>query len=137
MFDYKQKRYYDTGCQEHRCSLCHFSGPVHFILRGISQYSLIDRQYIFIPQNQKSTDFEFIGYTGHKINWDDEYKRWAIVNSISYPSYTVGYVDNAREHPPFGRHMWHFFNNINDSQESKLELKLTKVYHNKSSSTAH
>ena len=130
MFDYKQKHYYDTGCQELRCTLCHFSGPVHFHLRGISDYSLIDRQYILIPQNQKSKDFEFVGYTGHKINWDDENNHWAIVNSISYPSYTVGYLNISRKHPPFGRHTWYIYNNINDSRETKLELKLSKVYRN-------
>ena len=46
MLDYQQKSYYDTGCKEARCALCHFNGPVHFLMHGIPNDSLIDRQYI-------------------------------------------------------------------------------------------
>ena len=82
MFDYKQKQYYDTGCQEHRCSLCHFHGPVHFLFHGLSDDSSIDRRYVFIPYEQKTKGVEWVGYSGNKIKWEDDTSQWVIINNI-------------------------------------------------------
>ena len=125
--DYEEKQYYDSGCKEPRCSLCHFTGPVHFMFHGIPKESEIDRQYIFIPQEQVAKTVEMVGYTGNRIEWDDGNEQWVIRDSINYPSKVVAYLNISRTHLPIGRHVWHQKGTLRDPVDKQLPLKLTKV----------
>ena len=127
MIDYEQKQYYDTGCKEPRCSLCHFNGPIHFLLHGIPNESLIDRQYIFIPHEQKTKTTEMVGYTGNKIEWNKIDEQWVIRNSINNSNEIVAYLNISNSHLPIGRHLWHKNGKLEDSVDVPLPLKLSKV----------
>ena len=127
MLDYQQKEYYDTGCKEARCSLCHFSGPVHFLFHGIPNETFIDRHYIFIPQEQKTDTVEMVGYTGNKVEWDTGNEQWVIRDGINYPSEILAYLNISKAHLPIGRHLWYQRSNTKDVQDTPLPLKLSKV----------
>ena len=129
MYDYDQRSYYDTGCNELRCSLCHFDGPVHFLFHGISDYNSkhINRHYIFIPQHQKINGLEFVGYAGHKLKWDVTNSRWSIVNQHR----TVGYLNTSRSELPVGKHTWYTYTSKDTTLGATIDLKLSKVIQNK------
>ena len=127
MLDYQQKRYYDTGCKEPRCSLCHFNGPVHFLMHGIPDGSLIDRQFIFIPQEQKTKTVEMIGYTGNKIEWDESNNQWIIRDSNNVSGKIIAYLNISKTLLPIGRNIWYEMGGIDDVEEKTLPLKLSRV----------
>ena len=127
MIDFEQKLYYDTGCKEPRCSLCHFRGPTHFLLRGIPNESFIDRQYIFIPHEQRTKTIKMVGYTGSKIEWNNEDEQWVIRNGISNTNEIVAYLNISNSHLPIGRHVWYQNGKCKDDVDTPLPLKLSKV----------
>ena len=127
MIDYEQKQYYDTGCKEPRCSLCHFSGPIHFLLHGIPNESKIDRKYIFIPQEQRTQTLEMVGYTGNKIEWNSKDGQWIIRNSINNSNEVVAYLNISNTHLPIGRHVWYRNSKLEQEGDTAMPLKLSKV----------
>ena len=127
MLDYQQKRYYDTGCKEPRCSLCHFNGPIHFLMHGIPDGSLIDRQFIFIPQEQKTKTVEMIGYTGNKIEWDERNDQWVIRDSDNQSGKVIAYLNISKSLLPIGRNIWYEKGSMEGDEEKPLPLKLSRV----------
>ena len=127
MLDYQQKRYYDTGCKEPRCSLCHFNGPVHFLMHGIPNESFIDRQFIFIPQEQKTETIEMIGYTGNKIEWDEGNKQWVIRDSNNVSGKVLAYLNISKALLPTGRNVWYGKGEIDEDIDKPMPLKLSRV----------
>ena len=127
MLDYQQKSYYDTGCKEARCALCHFKGPVHFLMHGVPNESFIDRQYIFIPQEQKTQTVEMIGYTGNKIEWDEENKQWVIRDSNNISGNILAYLNISKVLLPIGRNLWYKKGGTDENADEPLPLKLSRV----------
>ena len=122
------KIFWDIGCNEVRCSLCEFKGSVDFTLHGLNKKSVIDRNYIFVPQTQKYNTLSLIGHKTSMINWNSKTSQWKITDtSLKVPD--LGHYNLTKPGVVIGRFSWHltrYWDPNNNTMEIR-DLKLSKV----------
>ena len=122
------KKFYDISCNEPRCSLCEFEGPVDFTLHGLHKNSVIDRHYIFVPQNQKYNMLTLIGHKTTRINYNNTTIQWKI-RDTSFKDPILGYYNLTKPGVVVGRFSWWLardWDPNNNTMEIR-DLKLSKV----------
>ena len=123
------KSYGDYACDDNRfCSLCEFHGSVSFHFHGLPKESLIDQNYIFVPNIQHGSGLIFTGYKQYQINWTYGVKQWPI-SDRSNLSKPVAYYNINQSHVAVGKNDWFFHPNVASSPNTRkiLPLKLSKV----------
>ena len=121
--------YYDSNCDSVYCSLCQFERSVQFTLRGLHESSRIDRNYIFVPQNQNSGMLTFNGHRTTQINWFHETNQWRILD-FSFKPPILGYYNLSTPKVIVGRFQWSLTNywDPNDDTPELRDLKLSRVF---------
>ena len=129
MWDMDDFEYSDQDCDEYYCTLCQFKGPTTFNLRGAPKHSMIDDNYIFLPEDQTWDRLVFAGYKKTKIQWRYNTRMWLIEDESLSMSNLGHYNQTPNSDIPIGRFSWHLKQNSETSEESMYftHLKLSKV----------
>ena len=109
------------------CSLCELRGLVRFHLLGLPETSLIDRDYIFVPQTQDVKGLVFTGYKKFQISWIYSREQWQI-SDRSDLSQSVAYSNISQSNYVLSKRQWSVYvDKEAPINVAGMPLKLSKV----------
>ena len=100
------------------------SAPV-FEMRGLCDDTSFEKHFSLTDVwNKKTEHYNFKGYSGSSIKWNNEKKEWRLTLSQDVNIY--GFCNETNGDYPFGLFNWHFFNDTcqGDSFEGRGTLKI-------------
>ena len=111
------------------CSLCEFKGSVSFHFHGVPETSLIDRDYILVPNIQQVGSLVFTGYKQYQIGWVYGTRQWQISDRSNLSRPVANFNISQSDLYAIGKHDWFFHPNVASSASvgKVLPLKLSKV----------
>ena len=100
------------------------SAPV-FEMRGLCDDTSFEKHFSLTDVwDEKTEHYNFKGYSGSSIKWNNEKKEWRLTLSQDVNIY--GLCNETNGEYPFGLFNWHFFNDTcqGDSFEGRGTLKI-------------
>ena len=100
------------------------SAPV-FEMRGLCDDTSFERHFSLTGVwDEKTEYYNFKGYSGSSIKWNNKEKEWRL--TLSQDKNIYGFCNETNGGYPFGLFNWHFFNETcqGDSFEGSGSLKM-------------
>ena len=115
----------DTSCESKHCVICNMKSTPVFEMRGLCDDTSFEKHFSLTGVwNEKTEHYNFKGYSGSSIKWNNDKKEWRLTLSQDVNIY--GFCNETNGDYPFGLLNWHFFNDAcqADSSDGSGTLKI-------------